>query len=69
MPIDSTTIHRFTCSIKDCRESRTVGGELSRAIDEMQRNQGWLINVVFIKQSVDLCPQHAKEVIEWAGLK
>lgn len=64
MPIESTTINTFTCSIVDCEMTKNIAGTLEQAFDEA-KSLGWALEEAIFNKVYDFCPEHAKELKLW----
>lgn len=66
MPISSTNLHTFTCSV--CPAEKTKAGPLGNVQKDLIK-EGWSFgDLTFGGNDYDLCPEHNKEMRVYFGI-
>jgi hypothetical protein len=67
MPIISTQLHTFKCSVPDCKNERTLAGKLDIQRKSLEK-EGWCFDDLQIGgNDYDLCPNHNQLIREFFG--
>ena len=63
MPVESTRITTYTCSISACdTKPRVIAGDRPEVIAQAD---GWKINEPLLNYDLDLCPEHVRQLRNW----
>lgn len=68
MPLNSTMIHTFKCSILDCDKERVISGPVGLAKDTLLE-ENWILEETILGNEYDLCPKHADKLQTFLGLR